>query len=124
MKENYVKWVKEFMDSWKDLDWNKTLSLMAKNVEYYENPIDRPCSDFEEVKKLWEIVEENQKDIEYKFDIIAYTDDVCVVNWQMKREFIPTGEVQNIDGMFMISLDENNLLKSFKQWRYTKIEEK
>ena len=68
------------MDSWKSLDWKRTLELFSKNVQYYENPIDEPCSNFDEVTKLWEIVADNQKDIEYKYNIISYTEDICIIN--------------------------------------------
>ena len=50
---------------------SETLELLSKDVKYYENPIDKPCSNFDEVVKLWEVVEENQKDIDYKFNIVC-----------------------------------------------------
>ena len=45
MKEKYDIWIKEFMESWKQLDWKRTLETLDKNVKYYENPIDEPCND-------------------------------------------------------------------------------
>ncbi len=45
MKEKYDIWIKEFMESWKQLDWKRTLETLDKNVKYYENPIDEPCKD-------------------------------------------------------------------------------
>lgn len=113
-------WTKEFMDSWKSLDWKRTLELFSKNVQYYENPIDEPCSNFDEVTKLWEVVADNQKDIEYKYNIISYTEDVCIINWQMTRTMTSNNQKQEIDGIFQISLDEKGLCSYFKQWRFTK----
>ena len=49
LKNNYDRWMKEFMDSWKNLDWHKTLETLSKDVKYYENPLDEPCQNFEEV---------------------------------------------------------------------------
>ena len=120
LKEKYEKWTKEFMDSWKELDWKRTLELLSEDVKYYENPIDRPCSSFNEVVKLWEVVADNQKDIEYKFNIVCYTEDVCIVNWQMTRVMTKNNQKQEIDGIFQISLNENGLCTCFKQWRYTR----
>lgn len=120
LKEKYEKWTNEFMESWKKLDYEKTLSLLSKDVEYYENPIDNPCSSFDEVIKLWEIVGDNQKDIDYKFEILSYTEDVCIINWQMNRTLLPSNKLQQIDGIFQIALNEDGLCKYFKQWRYTK----
>lgn len=124
MEEKYEEWVKRFMESWKNLDWKETMSLISKEVKYYENPIDEPCTSYEKVTKLWEVVEENQKDISYQYKILAYNENVCIINWQMERTFIPTNERQIIDGIFEISLDNNGLLSNFKQWRFTKAEKR
>lgn len=51
-KEKYENWTKEFMESWKDLDWRRTLETLDKNVEYYENPIDAPLLKNNQEKKL------------------------------------------------------------------------
>lgn len=88
--------------------------------EYYENPIDGPCKSFEEVTNLWNIVEENQKDIDYKYKIISFDENVCIVNWQMNRTMVKTNEIQEIDGIFQISLNNDGKCTFFKQWRFTR----
>lgn len=120
MREKYDVWTKEFMESWKVLDWKRTLDVIDKDCKYYENPIDEPCANFDEIVKLWEVVEENQKDITYSYEIVAYNDEVAIVNWQMKRTFIPTNAVQNIDGIFEVSVNDEGKCTLFKQWRFTK----
>ena len=123
MNELYLKydaWTKEFMESWKELDWERTLKTLDKNVEYYENPIDDPCSTFDDVIKLWNVVTDNQKDIEYKYKIISYNENICIINWQMKRTMTSNNTSQEIDGIFQISLNKEGLCTYFKQWRYTR----
>lgn len=119
-KEKYENWTKEFMDSWKELDWQRTLKTLNKNVKYYENPIDEPCKDFEEVTNLWNVVADNQKDIDYKFEIVAFNDETCIVNWQMTRTMTKDNTKQEIDGIFQISLDKDGKCTYFKQWRFTR----
>ena len=119
-KEKYENWTREFMDSWKELDWKRTLKLLNKNVKYYEKPIDKPCRNFEEVTNLWNVVADNQKDIEYKFKILAHNDETCIVNWQMTRVMTKGNTKQEIDGIFQISLDEEGKCTYFKQWRFTR----
>lgn len=120
LKEKYEKWTKEFMESWKNLDWKRTLELLSKDVKYYENPIDAPCNNFEEVVKLWEVVADNQKDIDYKFNILSYSEELCIINWQMTRTMTSSNQKQEIDGIFQISLDGDGLCSYFKQWRFTR----
>ena len=118
--KKYDAWTKEFMESWKSLDWKKTLKLLNKKVLYYENPIDSPCASFDEVIKLWEVVADNQKDIDYKYEIISYNNETCIINWQMTRTMIKNNTKQEIDGIFQISLNEEGLCTFFKQWRFTR----
>lgn len=120
MKESYEKWTKEFMESWKELDWQSTLKTLTQNVEYYENPIDAPCKDFNEVTNLWNVVADNQKDIDYKFEIVTYNEKTCIINWQMTRTMTSNNTKQEIDGIFQISLNEEGKCTYFKQWRFTR----
>jgi len=120
MKEKYNSWTKEFMDSWKELDWQRTLKTLDKDVEYYENPIDDPCKNFDEVIELWKIVGDNQKDIDYKYEIVAYNDDTCIINWQMTRTMTINNKVQEIDGIFQVSINKEGKCTYFKQWRFTR----
>lgn len=116
----YDKWTKDFMESWKDLDWKRTLETLSKDVKYYENPIDKPCANFEEVESLWNVVADNQKDIEYKYQIVSYNEDTCIINWQMTRVMTKTNSKQEIDGIFQVSVNSDGLCTLFKQWRFTK----
>ena len=123
MSELFIKydnWTKEFMESWKALEWRRTIETLNKNVEYYENPIDEPCSSFDEVIKLWSVVADNQKNIEYKYEIISYNGKTCIINWKMTRTLTKNNTKQEIDGIFQISLDKEGLCTFFKQWRFTR----
>lgn len=81
MLEQYKKWTNEFLESWKALDYERVLATLDKEAKYYENPIDEACQSFDEVINLWNVVADNQKDIDYQYKIIAYDHDVCIINW-------------------------------------------
>lgn len=120
--ERYTEWLGKFLDSWQDLDWQRTLSLFADDVQYFEAPLDPPCNNFDELTELWSIVPENQKDIHYNYEILLCNAERCVANWQMSRIYIHEGEElkQQIDGIFLVELDAQGKCKYFKQWRYTR----
>lgn len=120
LKQKYESWTKEFMESWKELDWKRTLKTLSEDVEYYENPIDKPCVNFEEVTNLWSVVADNQKDIDYKFKVVAFDEETCIINWQMTRTMTNGNVKQEIDGIFQISLNDEGKCIYFKQWRFTR----
>ena len=62
----------------------------------------------------------SQKDIDYQYKILSYTDELCIINWQMTRTLMPSNIRQQIDGIFQISVNEEGKCTYFKQWRYTR----
>ena len=118
--KNYNEFLKAFMESWKNLEGEETCELMAEQLEYYENPIDKPLTTKNAVKPLWAIVPDNQKDISYTGEILFENDEKCIYHFTMKRTMLNTNKIQDIDGIFEIKLNKNNQLTYFKQWRFTK----
>lgn len=118
--KRYDAWTKEFMESWKELDWERTLKTLDIDVKYYENPIDFPCASFDDVVNLWNVVADNQKDISYKYEIVAYNENTCIINWQMTRTMTKNDVKQEIDGIFQVSVNEEGKCTFFKQWRFTR----
>lgn len=118
--KNYKRFLKEFMDSWKNLDGKKTCELMAEKLKYYETPIDAPLTTKKDVEPLWSVVSENQKDISYNGKILFEDEKSCIYHFTMQRTMVATNKVQNIDGVFEIKLNAKNQLTYFKQWRFTR----
>lgn len=117
---DYKKWIDNFMNAWKDKNVEGVMKTISKDCKYFETVFDEPCSNIDEIKKLWEVVPKNQKDIEYDYEIILEDKNFCIVNFTIKRTLVPAGVIQDIDGVFQISLDENGQCSFFKQWRSVK----
>ena len=118
--KNYREFITRFMDSWKNLEGAKTCDLMADVLEYFENPIDKPLTTKSQVVPLWAIVPDNQFNITYSGDILFEDEESCIYHFMMQRTMKTTNKIQNIDGVFQIKLNDDNLLTYFKQWRFTK----
>ncbi|GHV83967.1 hypothetical protein AGMMS50212_13070 [Spirochaetia bacterium] len=125
MKQMYEAWTSKMMESWKKLEGGGTADLFSSDVEYYETLDTPPCKSWEDVVKLWLVVQKNQRDIDYSFEIICADANCAVVNWKMNRKFISDSKtlVQFIDGIFQIKLNAEGKCTFFKQWRFTKLEE-
>ena len=106
---NYKKWIDDFMIAWKERNVEAVMKAISRDCRYYENVFDEPCSEFADIRKLWEVVPTNQKDIEYSYEIILKNEKFCIVNFLVKRTLVPSNVVQNINGIFQVSLNENGL---------------
>ena len=69
---------------------------------------------------LWCVVADNQKDIDYKFEIVSCNENFCIINWQMTRTMTANNVKQEIDGIFQISVNKDGKCTYFKQWRFTR----
>ena len=118
---NLQSWTKKLGKAWTNRDAKAAAYLFAKNCKYYESALENPCNNWSDILKLWQTVPQNQKNVVFKFKILAISDKFGIVNWDVKRTLLPSNEKQVIDGIFQISLDKNGLCIFFKQWRKSKI---
>lgn len=112
----YNNWIKSFMDGWKNRDVEAVMKTISKDCKYYESVFEEPCSNLNAIKKLWEVVPTNQKDIEYTYEILSENDNFCLINIKVERTVLPSEVRQKINGIFQVSLDKDGLCSYFKQW--------
>ncbi len=113
----FEKWFTKLGRAWCNRNPEEAVNLFSKDVEYYESVFEKPCKNWDAVYKLWKIVPKNQKNITFNFKIISTSGNLAVANWKVKRTFLPSNEQQNIDGIFIIKLNNNGICNYFKQWR-------
>ena len=110
-------WATKLGQAWSAQDPGKAMDLVSKDsIEWYENPLQPPYKSWEEVRKLWEAVPFNQKDVTYSHQVLICNDSVGIINWQVKLTKVPSGKKLNIDGIFQVLLDEAGCCTYFKQW--------
>jgi len=112
----YNKWIISFMDGWKNRSADSVMKTISTDCKYYESVFEEPCKDIDEIKKLWEVVPLNQKDIEYNYNIILENEEFCIVNILVYRTIVPSDIRQKINGIFQISLNPDGKCNFFKQW--------
>lgn len=117
-KDQLKKWNEKFMKGWEERNPEKVMALFDKeDLFYFESSIKPPVTKWEEVCKLWQVVPTNQKEVKLSSEIVACGEKYGVIHWKLKRFFIPLNKYQNVDGIFVVSLNEDSLCTYFNQWR-------
>ncbi len=114
-KENIIEL---FGRGWVERDADAVMALIAKdNLKYYETAFDEPTTDWAAVKKLWDVVPNNQKDVTFWFETLMSDEDKILAHVKVTRVLVPTGESQDIDAVFLFGFDSKNKINYFRQWR-------
>ena len=121
IQQQLESWIKSFGLSWGERNVDAVMKLFdIENLTYFESVFTPPLTSWDAVKKLWDVVPVNQKDITFTSDIVAVSETYGIIHWSVTRFFIPANATQHIDGIFQISLNDTGLCTFFKQWRMVK----
>lgn len=119
-KSNFNIWAEKFGTAWANLDPEGALAMLSKDIKYFESNFTPACSSWDEVVSLWKIVPTNQKDVSFKHEVMLTEKDMGIIRWQVSRTLIPANKHQDIDGIFLVKLNEDGLCTMFRQWRSVK----
>ncbi len=105
------KWLQKFRENWKNKDVEKVLQLFTEDVTYYETPTEKLS--WGELEEEWRNIE-NQEDIELELDLFSSEGNKHTVQWGLT--YRENGEKNNLEGVYLIRLNENGKCVEF--WQY------
>lgn len=120
----FNKWFDGLGQAWMKRSPDMAINLCAKNVVYYENPFQKPVRGLDAVRKIWEEVPKSQKDIKFTYRIIAAHENIGVAHWHASFIRLPSEAKAELDGIFMVKLDNKGKCEVFHQWWNSKESEK
>lgn len=109
-------WLCRLGDAWIARDPDAAANLCSEDVTYYEDPFMPPLRGRAAVKEVWLEVPKAQKDIKFKFETITVTDNVGVGRWWASFTRLPSEKKAELDGIYVVTLDEAGLCTEFHQW--------
>ena len=114
--KQFDKWLHDLKLAWETTDPQAAVNLCAEKVEWHEVPFGQPYTTRQEVLDEWQDLSTQQKDIQVTYEIITVSDSFGIAHWNAKFTRLPSGEKAHLDGIYKVSLDENNLCTEFHQW--------
>jgi hypothetical protein len=116
----YFEWFDKLGKAWEQKNPQAVLELFDDNFQYFETPFMIPYTKKEEILKLWQDVPLSQKDITCSIDLLSYDINTATAHWNASFTRIKTNKKAQLDGIFLIKLNEKNLCTLFKQWWVSK----
>ncbi len=116
------EWVTRLGDAWVKKDVDAALALVSKEkIEWQESPLEKPLTNWTDIYKVWESDLAKQKDIIFSHEVLACNDHQGIVRWKATLTNTKTSDTTDMDGMFLISLDDKNLCTKFTMWTESKV---
>ena len=120
-RQKFDNIIAKFGAAWVSRDPDSLMSLISRNdLRYFETNFDPPLTDWAKVKKLWDIVPNNQTDITWHHEILLAEENKVLAHVQLSRTLLPSRKHQIIDAAFLFGFDEDNKINYFRQWRSIK----
>jgi len=114
--KSFKKWLDALGRAWTMRDPKAAANLYCEDVLYYETPFSPPLKSKKEIERIWEDVPRSQKDIHFSYDILTVNNDLGIAHWKASFMKLPSNKKVELDGIFVIKLDNDGLCKEFRQW--------
>lgn len=112
----FDKWLNGLKNAWETKNPQATIDLCSEHVVWYESPFGNPLRSKQEIFDVWQSVPAGHNDISVSYEIIVTTDKFGIAHWSANFTRIPSGKKIHLDGIYKVSLNDQNLCTEFHQW--------
>lgn len=108
------EWIQRMVRCWKEKDIDGLQPLIADPILYYENPFSGPLTSWEEIRKEWEEIKE-QDIAELSTGLLVADKQKCVASYSLTLN-LKDGSQYSSRGAFFVALNEQGRAVQFRQW--------
>jgi uncharacterized protein (TIGR02246 family) len=113
-------WLADYESAWENRDADAAARIFTPDATYHENPFEAPKAGRAGIKEYWSGVTADQREVDFKSDVIAVNGNTGVAHWHAKFKLASNGATLELDGAFVLEFDENGLCQSLREWWHIK----
>jgi len=115
-REGFQTWLGSYGRAWESKGHHTFEKLFADNASYYANPFSEPLSGRSAILDYWSNVIRAQEQIRFNYEILAVAQDNGIAHWWVSFVHAASGTKVKLDGIFVVSLNDENHCTQLKQW--------
>jgi uncharacterized protein (TIGR02246 family) len=115
-KERFQSWLDSYGRAWENRDHQAFASLFSDNASYYANPFSEPLNGRSAILDYWSNVICSQEQIQFNYEVVAVTQESGIAHWWASFVHISSKTKVRLDGIFIVSLNDENRCRVLKQW--------
>ena len=112
----FASWLDAYGRAWTGRDPQAAAELFAEHGTYQITPFVTPMRGRQAIFDYWTHVTQTEQDIQFVYEILALTPEQGIARWWASFVRVPPGLQTKLDGIFLISLDENGRCHSLREW--------
>ena len=115
-RQNLDHWLRAYGQAWIDRDPEAAVRLFTEDVAYHETPFDEPARGTDGVRRYWAENTGIQRDVTFRFEILAQDDRRGIARWRAGYLRPATGVTARLDGILVLEFAEDGRCRRLEEW--------
>ena len=115
-EQEFEHWLTRYGAAWSSRQPDAAAALFTEDAEYYWTPLQAPMCGREEIVAAWRAAIDRQKDVRFRFDVLAVCGSHGIAHWRTSMVRRASGEAIEVDGVLLAEFDEAGLCRCFREW--------
>jgi hypothetical protein len=112
----FKSWLDACGHAWGSRNAEAAAALFTENGTYQVTPFLEPMRGRKAIYEYWREVVRTEANIRFAYEILVGNAELNIARWAASLVIVPPGPKTRLDGIFLISLDEEGLCKSLQEW--------
>ena len=112
----FKSWLDAYGQAWVNRNPEDAAALFTENGTYQVTQFLDPMCGKKAIFEYWSEVAQTEKDIKFEYEILVANAEINIARWSASFVIVPPGLQTQLDGIFLISLDEQGRCKSLQEW--------
>lgn len=112
----FKSWLDAYGKAWESRDAEAAAALYTENGTYRVTPFVEPMRGRKAIFEYWSNVARTEENVQFGYEILVASRELNIARWSASFVIVPQGLKTKLDGIFVISLDEQRRCTSLREW--------
>jgi len=112
----FKSWLDAYGQAWENRNPEAAAALFNESGTYQVTPFLEPRGGRKAIFEYWSEVARTEKDIRFVYEILVVKDELNIARWSASFVRVPPWLQTKLDGIFLVSLDDEGRCKSLREW--------
>ena len=112
----FKAWLDAYGQAWENRNPEAATVLFTEDGTYQVTPFLEPVRGRKAIFEYWSEVARTEENIRFGYEILVAKAELNIARWSASFVIVPQGLQTQLDGIFLISLDEEGRCRSLREW--------